>query len=116
MAWLGCMEFLTSCAHSQPLASSCSIAMYRAKCVYSGAVVVLRGYAREELSVQAKERVWNEVQTLQNAQCPFMTKCFDAFEDQGWWWLVMENRWDAFVDQRGCDSSDCGRECRGMWG
>jgi hypothetical protein len=20
-----------------------------------------------------------------------MTKCFDAFEDQGWWWLVLEN-------------------------
>ena len=39
--------------------------MYRAKCAYSGAVVVLRGYAREELSVQAQERVWNEVQTLQ---------------------------------------------------
>ena len=28
---------------------------------------------------------------IQNAQCPFMTKCFDAFEDHGWWWLVMEN-------------------------
>ena len=41
------------------------IAVYRAKCAYSGAVAVLRGYAREELSVQAKERVWNEVQTLQ---------------------------------------------------
>ena len=48
-----------------PLPPLCSIAVYRAKCAYSGAVVVLRGYAREELSVQAKERVWNEVQTLQ---------------------------------------------------
>ncbi len=27
----------------------------------------------------------------QNAQCPFMTKCFDAFEDAGWLWLVLEN-------------------------
>ena len=27
--------------------------------------MVLRGYAREELSPQARERVWNEVQTLQ---------------------------------------------------
>ena len=24
-------------------------------------------------------------------QCPFIIKCFDAFEDQGWWWLVLEN-------------------------
>lgn len=27
----------------------------------------------------------------QNSQCPFILKCFDSFEDQGSWWLVLEN-------------------------
>ena len=26
---------------------------------------------------------------IQNHVC--FSKCFDAFEDQGWWWLVLEN-------------------------
>ncbi|GAX81927.1 hypothetical protein CEUSTIGMA_g9355.t1 [Chlamydomonas eustigma] len=67
------------------------MAVYRARCGYSGAILVLKGYSKEEMNQQSQQRVWNEVQILQNAQCPFMTKCFDAFEDQGWWWLVLEN-------------------------
>mmetsp|Transcript_9250 Transcript_9250/g.22910 ORF Transcript_9250/g.22910 Transcript_9250/m.22910 type:complete len:797 (-) Transcript_9250:542-2932(-) len=65
--------------------------VYRARCAYSGGVVVLKGYSRETLTLQTRQRVWNEVQTLQNAHCPFILKCFDSFEDQGWWWLVLEN-------------------------
>lgn len=72
--------------HSEP-----GLIVYRARCGYSGAVVVLKGYFRDTLTLQVKERVWNEVQMLQNASCPFMLKCFDAFEDQGSWWLVLEN-------------------------
>lgn len=67
------------------------VIVYRARCAYSGAVVMLKGYNRETLSMQTKERVWNEVQALQNSQCPFILKCFDSFEDQGSWWLVLEN-------------------------
>ncbi|PNW73286.1 hypothetical protein CHLRE_14g626466v5 [Chlamydomonas reinhardtii] len=65
--------------------------VYRARCVYSGGVVVLKGYSRESLTLQTKQRVFSEVTLLQRAQCPFILKCFDSFEDQGWWWLVLEN-------------------------
>ena len=42
--------------------------VYRARCVYSGGVVVLKGYARETLTLQTRQRIWNEVDLLQNAQ------------------------------------------------
>lgn len=42
-------------------------------------------------TAQTRQRICTEVSTLQNAQCPFILKCFDSFEDQGWWWLVLEN-------------------------
>ncbi|GFR44358.1 hypothetical protein Agub_g5579 [Astrephomene gubernaculifera] len=65
--------------------------VYRARCMYSGGVVVLKGYSRESLTLQTRQRVFSEVSLLQRAQCPFILKCFDSFEDQGWWWLVLEN-------------------------
>ncbi len=96
--------------------------VYRAKCSYSGAVVVLKGYSRDALTHQTRQRIWSEVNILQvrsgpsghtpfrcppqatlqaagalpsacaqGAQCPFILKCFDSFEDQGWWFLVLEN-------------------------
>ncbi|KAG1676544.1 hypothetical protein FOA52_000087 [Chlamydomonas sp. UWO 241] len=68
-----------------------SFVTYRARCTYSGAVVILKGYMRDSLTIQAKERVWNEVQVMKNVSCPFMLKCFDCFEDGGSWWLVLEN-------------------------
>lgn len=39
--------------------------VFRARCVYSGAVVALKGYSREMLVPQTRERIYNEVQTLQ---------------------------------------------------
>ncbi|KAL6751406.1 kinase-like domain-containing protein [Haematococcus lacustris] len=65
--------------------------VYRARCAYSSAVVVLKGYARDSLTLQTRQRIWVEVNMLQSAHCPFILKCFDSFEDQGWWWLVLEN-------------------------
>ncbi|EFJ46542.1 hypothetical protein VOLCADRAFT_92959 [Volvox carteri f. nagariensis] len=56
--------------------------VYRARCMYSGGVVVLKGYSRESLTLQTRQRVYSEVSLLQRAQCPFILKCFDSFEDQ----------------------------------
>eukprot|EP00798_Chlamydomonas_sp_ICE-L_P022135 gene22135-29197_t len=56
--------------------------MYRARCSYSGAIVGLKGYSRDALTMETRK---------QNNSCPFILKCFDAFEDQGWRWLVLEN-------------------------
>ena len=65
-----------------PPTSPCSYIVYRARCTYSGGIVVLKGYARETLTLQTRQRIWSEVTMLQNAHCPFILKCFDAFEDQ----------------------------------
>lgn len=43
----------------------CGMVVFRARCVYSGAVVALKGYSREMLVPQTRERIYNEVQTLQ---------------------------------------------------
>lgn len=59
-----------------------SFIVYRARCAYSGGVVVLKGYSRESLTLQTRQRVFSEVSLLQRAQCPFILKCFDSFEDQ----------------------------------
>lgn len=59
-----------------------SFIVYRARCMYSGGVVVLKGYSRESLTLQTRQRVFSEVSLLQRAQCPFILKCFDSFEDQ----------------------------------
>ena len=57
------------------------MAVFRARCVYSGAVVVLKGYSRESLTPQTKERIWNEVQTLQvrvlrGRNCGWGVRCY----------------------------------------
>ncbi len=44
--------------------------------------MVLKGYSRESLTLQTRQRVFSEVSLLQRAQCPFILKCFDSFEDQ----------------------------------
>ncbi len=39
--------------------------VYRAKCVYSGGIVVLKGYSRQALTLQTRQRIWSEVNILQ---------------------------------------------------
>jgi hypothetical protein len=48
------------------------MAVYRARCGYSGAILVLKGYSKEEMNQQSQHRVWNEVQVLQ-VHCEFFT-------------------------------------------
>ncbi|KAF5828478.1 kinase-like domain-containing protein, partial [Dunaliella salina] len=59
----------------------------------AGKCICMYKYIRVSMTstLHTVERICTEVGTLQRSQCPFILKCFDSFEDQGWWWLVLEN-------------------------
>ncbi|CAD7703374.1 unnamed protein product, partial [Ostreobium quekettii] len=62
--------------------------VYRARCAYSNGAVNLKSY--KNLTDNVKRRVLQEIRLAQ-AGCPFIQRCFDAFEDKYQWWVVLEH-------------------------